>query len=49
MDLYPQDGAQQLLKNNLVKVVYAANQHHGNSIHKVINTDVQIAGDVVAR
>ena len=49
MDLYPQDGAQQLLKDNLVKVVYATNQHHGNSVHKVINTDVQIAGDVVAR
>ena len=49
MNLYPKNGAQQLLKNNLVKVVYAANQHHGNSVHKVINTDVQIAGDVVAR
>ena len=49
MDLYPKDGAQQLLKDALVKVLYTTNQHHGNSVHEIINTDVQIAGDVVAR
>ena len=49
VDLYPEDGAQELLEHNLVKVLYATNQHHGDSVHEIINTDVQIAGDIVAR
>ena len=49
MDLYPEDGAQQLLEDGLVEVLYTTDQHHSDGVHEIINTDVQIAGDVVAR